>query len=349
MAALYGVAILAGIHGDYPRGLAAGQEMLQYAEAAAELFEVAHAHFVIALVARRHGSYELAATHAAAALQLARQLGASTWVAWNVFQLSGIPTTADPEAAGEEALALFRKLESEWGQGMALRSLAAMAATRGDVPRAAALTRQSLDVSQRIDDRRGTVDALAGAAELAAARGLHIDAGELAGVAAAWAEAFGYGTPPSSLAGIRDRVRDRLDAETFARAWDRGVSMDRPAAVERARAVLRLLAAEGQADVSKPLDPDGPAGIAMTDADAGYGSAPSSAAALGWPRPGFSLTRREQEVLALLCQRLTDPEIAGRLFISPRTASFHVANVLAKLGAANRREAAAIAARNRLV
>jgi DNA-binding CsgD family transcriptional regulator len=66
-------------------------------------------------------------------------------------------------------------------------------------------------------------------------------------------------------------------------------------------------------------------------------------------RSEFGLTRREREVLALLCQRLTDPEIAARLFISPRTASSHVANVLGKLSAANRREAASIAARDRLV
>jgi DNA-binding NarL/FixJ family response regulator len=61
------------------------------------------------------------------------------------------------------------------------------------------------------------------------------------------------------------------------------------------------------------------------------------------------LTFREQEVLALLCQRLTDPEIAERLFISPKTAGHHVSNILGKLGASNRREAAAIAARHALV
>jgi DNA-binding NarL/FixJ family response regulator len=33
------------------------------------------------------------------------------------------------------------------------------------------------------------------------------------------------------------------------------------------------------------------------------------------------LTRREREVLGLLCERLTDPEIAERLFLSPRTAN----------------------------
>jgi DNA-binding CsgD family transcriptional regulator len=50
-------------------------------------------------------------------------------------------------------------------------------------------------------------------------------------------------------------------------------------------------------------------------------------------------------VLALLCQHLTDAEIAERLFISPRTVEHHVSSILAKLGAANRRDAAAIAAR----
>jgi DNA-binding CsgD family transcriptional regulator len=60
------------------------------------------------------------------------------------------------------------------------------------------------------------------------------------------------------------------------------------------------------------------------------------------------LTDREVEILGLLAQRRTDREIAGELFISPKTAGFHVSNILGKLGVANRREAAALALREGL-
>jgi DNA-binding CsgD family transcriptional regulator len=55
------------------------------------------------------------------------------------------------------------------------------------------------------------------------------------------------------------------------------------------------------------------------------------------------LTAREHEVLLLLAAGRTNREIATELFIAPKTASVHVSNILAKLGAASRTEAAAIA------
>ena len=60
------------------------------------------------------------------------------------------------------------------------------------------------------------------------------------------------------------------------------------------------------------------------------------------------MTRREREVLRLLGEHLADAEIAAHLFIGTRTAEHHVANLLAKLGVHNRREAVAIAARQGL-
>ncbi len=57
------------------------------------------------------------------------------------------------------------------------------------------------------------------------------------------------------------------------------------------------------------------------------------------------LTPREQEVLALLAEGLSNKEIAGRLDISDHTAKFHVNSILQKMGAQKRVEAVVRAAR----
>ena len=59
----------------------------------------------------------------------------------------------------------------------------------------------------------------------------------------------------------------------------------------------------------------------------------------------LGLTAREFEVLRLVAAGRSNPEIAGELFISAKTASVHVSNILAKLGVGNRGEAAATAHR----
>jgi non-specific serine/threonine protein kinase len=61
------------------------------------------------------------------------------------------------------------------------------------------------------------------------------------------------------------------------------------------------------------------------------------------------LSMRELEVLRLIADGMTDRRIAETLSISPRTAEWHVRNVLGKLGAANRAEAAVLATRDYLV
>jgi len=79
------------------------------------------------------------------------------------------------------------------------------------------------------------------------------------------------------------------------------------------------------------------------------GEAPSrgtAAAAQGGPAP---LTARELEILALVAQGRSNGEIGKQLFITTKTVSVHVSNILAKLGAAGRTEAAAIARRDGLL
>ena len=64
---------------------------------------------------------------------------------------------------------------------------------------------------------------------------------------------------------------------------------------------------------------------------------------------GTDLTRRQREVLKLMVIGLNNKEIGEKLFLSSSTVSYHVSEILSKLGAANRAEASALAVQNGLV
>jgi DNA-binding CsgD family transcriptional regulator/tetratricopeptide (TPR) repeat protein len=74
-------------------------------------------------------------------------------------------------------------------------------------------------------------------------------------------------------------------------------------------------------------------------------SATSAPVQVAPPEDPFGLTRRERDVLPLLVKGRTNRQIAQELFISENTAGVHVSNILGKLGASTRTEAAGIAAR----
>ncbi len=63
----------------------------------------------------------------------------------------------------------------------------------------------------------------------------------------------------------------------------------------------------------------------------------------------FGLTAREREVLALVADGRSNTEIAQELFISRKTASVHVSNIISKLGVTSRVQAAAIVHRSGLI
>jgi DNA-binding CsgD family transcriptional regulator/tetratricopeptide (TPR) repeat protein len=81
--------------------------------------------------------------------------------------------------------------------------------------------------------------------------------------------------------------------------------------------------------------------IALAPESAATGDGESAAAQPAAPGDELGLTPREREVLALVAEGRTNRQIAQALFISDKTASVHVSNILAKLGVANRAEAAA--------
>lgn len=65
----------------------------------------------------------------------------------------------------------------------------------------------------------------------------------------------------------------------------------------------------------------------------------------GWE----ALSRTEKKVIGLLQKGLTNPEIAARLYVSPRTVQTHLYNVFKKVGVKSRRELAREAAAHGVV
>jgi DNA-binding CsgD family transcriptional regulator/tetratricopeptide (TPR) repeat protein len=94
--------------------------------------------------------------------------------------------------------------------------------------------------------------------------------------------------------------------------------------------------------VLRPVGDRSAAGV--TGGTEGSGGSAGPAGSAG-PVAPLGLTARELEVLALVAAGRSNREIAGELFISAKTASVHVSNILAKLGVGSRGEAAATAYR----
>jgi DNA-binding CsgD family transcriptional regulator len=78
----------------------------------------------------------------------------------------------------------------------------------------------------------------------------------------------------------------------------------------------------------------------------GVGGASASRPAVAAPTGIASLTDRERSVIELLVEGLSNRQIARQLYISDKTVSVHVSNILAKLGVGSRTEAAAVARRD---
>lgn len=227
----------------------------------------------------------------------------------------------------------IRQMDQQWGaqEQIQLRIAAVLVGVLADAGPVDG------DVRRRMD---GTIDHLTGRARQV------IETGWLGPESLAWAARL-----DAELLYLRWHDSEAVEPATLVDAWRATVAAFEATGepYQTARCRIRLaavLAASGDlagakaeaklvrsAAVALPSEPL----RRLLDAVPGLGRpvAPSSR--------GQALTTREQEILALLALGRSNGQIGKQLFISTKTASVHVSNILAKLGAANRGEAVAIA------
>lgn len=284
-----------------------------------------------------------------------RTLPAQPWIARNLAMIEGrIGWIAfargdldAAEAINTMALEQMRALDDPHHAPYvyacdALTMLGHVARRRGDLAGAIRHFQGALQVSARTGDHMFVLMSLINLAETLAALGRRPEAARTFGAAEVICER--HGTPfATAIANVRvmghtDTVplRDEVDHLLFGH--------DRDA---RGRVILSdpVLAGEWAAGRQRST-PDAIAEALAIDPARPRPTLTANATIT--PSP-YDLTLREREVLALLCERLTDPEIAERLFISRRTVSSHVMHLFAKLGVNSRRAAAALAVREELV
>jgi DNA-binding CsgD family transcriptional regulator len=330
--AVQAAGMMARNQGDYQRASTWAQVCLTLAREADDRWGEYMAFDLLGYVALAQGDYAQATRDLARSLALGEahgDLGHAAQERWDLgLAAYGQGDLQRATELMEDSLSRQRNRDDRWGIGLALNGLGLTACARGEYAQAAARYREALSVWRELGSRENLSECLAGVATLAAASQAPEWASLLFGAAERLRSAVGhaFGLPERTrLEHGEATARAALGDEAFTAGWAAGQTLSTEQALDEAARFL-----DG-APLAEQLSP-APEPTSSHDAT-----------------KGSDLTRREREVLGLLCQRLTDPEIAETLFISPKTAGHHVSNILGKLGAANRREAAAIAVRHALV
>jgi DNA-binding CsgD family transcriptional regulator/tetratricopeptide (TPR) repeat protein len=216
----------------------------------------------------------------------------------------------------ERALALYGRLGHHFSAAIVLHNLGYVAQHQGNVRDGLAFFADGLRRHVEHGDRVNIAHCLGGVAGMRGRLGEPARAARGFGAAAALLDAVGVAVWPIDRPDYERNLahaRASLNAADFAAAWEAGQAMP------LAEAIAEALAPPAE-----------------------VGTQPAAEAA------GAGLSPRQLEVLRLVAAGRSDREIGAALGIGRRTVETHVAAVLAKLGAASRTEAAAIAVRRGL-
>lgn len=318
----------ARIQGDYDRAEAHGEEGQALARSCGDAHGVMRAHDLLGLVAQDRGEYERAWALHTEALSLARDQGNAHVAALQLLYLGDLALARSDRAQAmtsyEEALDLWRVRGDRWGMAQALHRLGKLARANGDVVRTVSALHESLTLFHQLGDKTMLATVLAELGGVAASLGQPQRGARLLGAAAALREVIRAPIAPAERKAYEAKVasvHSLLGAAEFIVAWDTGQSLLPDEAVTEALAV--------EASVTLPISDRKDSPIDAVSGD--------------------RLSPRELEVLRLVAEGRSNPQIADALFISPRTASTHVASILTKLGLDSRTSAATYALRHGLV
>ncbi len=266
----------------------------------------------LGLVAWQRGEFSVMGKRAEEALATAEEAGDPGAQAAALVTLGAallrVGELRRARTALEGALQRFEAVGLRRGTAWAFSHLAEVAQLEGDQRQALKCRLASLNVYRHLADDWGIGEEVPAVAALAATSGRHEAAARLLGAAERMREATGI-APQNRISDSKQvarAVRERLGESTFAAAWAVGRSLTTEQIVAEAEKIAADLAAVPA--VTLPAVHPYPAG----------------------------LNEREVEVLRLVAQGLTNPQVAERLFLSPRTIDAHLQRIYAKLDVPNR-------------
>jgi len=210
----------------------------------------------------------------------------------------------------DEAESLARPAGLIWVVGRASRVRGKLLALEGDMHAAESMAHEALSFGREAGDQIGQVDALELLARLVAEQNSPREAARLWAAAESMRAKLGYRRFPVEQGPYEAAVagtKEALGPEEFAAAWAEGAKLSAEEAI--------AYAARGRGERKRP--------------------------STGWA----SLTPSELDVVRLVGQHLSNPEIAARLFVSRATVKTHLVHIFSKLGVDSRSELAAEAVR----
>ncbi len=302
-------AALAVVEGKLAEGLALTQEALSLARQHDDLFGIAEASRIRGSLLTHAGDLEGAHRALRDSLSGFRALNAQGRIGWTLFTLAasegyeavdegGVESDlANVTAACEEALTIFREIDHGRGRSAVLICYAANAHKRRDLPKALAIAREGLLADWA--ERELVFHYLEVIADIAGRVGQAEAAARLYGASAEQRELSGRPLEPAYYEEYERDVafaRQALGAEAFAASFAAGRALTTDLSVAEALA------------------------FTLTE------SAPSA----------INLPPRASEILPLLAAGMSNPEIAGALFLSVRTVERHVASLFQILGVHSR-------------